>query len=389
MLTVVDVPSTIDDIVQGGALDSTAFAHFRDEDFAVTGGKMLYLDSTFYLMGGHRFDGQYNPMGHNTFTQAYTEQVLPFIVSGTFPSLSISKGTPMVDTDELHRRDYNVTCMMDGSQTYFTAWSGVFQKTADLPFLNAVEVRDTGIYSIPGFSQYLNHYHCPTISLYGEDQAAMYTVFFGGIAQYYYDNGVLTQDNDVPFVKTIGIVEKRNGTYSESYSSTEMPGLLGAGGEFFPDHNLASNGEIFLADSLGTDTTWVGHIFGGISSPGANIFFGGMTNNSTASPTLFKVGLVRNSGLEILESNYGDNLGLLVSPNPSSGKLVVQIQSQLQGMTAFEVFDTNGKLMFLTEVPTKNGSNTIDLGALQVAAGKYVLTATQGGARQSINFIWN
>jgi hypothetical protein len=123
MLTVIDVPSAIDDIVQGGTLDSTAFTHFSDEDFAVTGGKMLYLDGTFYLVGGHRFDGQYNPMGHNTFTQAYTEKVLPFTVSGTFPSLSISKGTPMVDTDELHRRDYNVTYMMDGGQTYFTAWS--------------------------------------------------------------------------------------------------------------------------------------------------------------------------------------------------------------------------------------------------------------------------
>jgi len=42
-----------------------------------------------------------------------------------------------------------------------------------------------------------------------------------------------------------------------------------------------------------------------------------------------------------------------------------------------------------TEVPTRGGANTIDLGDLQVAAGKYVLTATQGGARQSINFIWN
>ena len=378
MLTVIDVPSTIDDIVQGGTLDSATFAHFSDEDFAVTGGKMLYLGGTFYLVGGHRFDGQYNPMGHNTFTQAYTEQVLPFTVYGTFPSLGISKGTPMVDANELHRRDYNVTYMMDGSQTYFTAWSGVFQKnvSGNLPYLNAVEVRDTGIYTVPGFSQYLNHYHCPTVSLYGENQAAMYTVFFGGIAQYYYDNGVLTQDNDVPFVKTIGVVEKRNGSYSESYSATEMPGLLGAGGEFFPDHNLAANGEIFLADSLG-------------SSPGANIFFGGMTNNSIASPTLFKVGFVRNSGLGMLESNYGDNLGLLVSPNPSNGKLIVQLQSQLQGMTAFEVFDITGKLVLRTEVPTKNGANTIDLGALQIAAGKYVLTASQGGARQSINFIWN
>jgi hypothetical protein len=114
-----------------------------------------------------------------------------------------------------------------------------------------------------------------------------------------------------------------------------------------------------------------------------------MTNNSTASPTLFKVGFVRTSGLRVFESNYGENLGLLVSPNPSRGKLIVQIQSVLQGMTKFEVFDTNGKLILHTEIPTKAGSNTIDLGALQIASGKYVLTATQAGARQSINFIWN
>jgi hypothetical protein len=168
-----------------------------------------------------------------------------------------------------------------------------------------------------------------------------------------------------------------------------MPGLLGAGAEFFPTDDLASTGEIFLADSLGTDTAWVGHIFGGINSPGANIFFGGMTNNSTASPTIFKVGLVRTSGLSVLESNYGENLGLLVSPNPSHGKLIVQIQSVLQGMTSFEVFDANGRLVLDTEVPTKAGANTIDLGALQIASGEYILTATQAGGRQSINFIWN
>jgi len=391
MLTVIDVPSTIDDVVQSGTLDSTAFVSFNDEDFAVTGGKLMHLDGSFYLVGGHRFDGQYNPMGHNTFTQAYSEQVLPFTVSGTFPNLNYSKGTAIVDSNELHRRDYNVTYMTDGTETYFNAWSGVFQKnqTANLPYLNAVEVRDTGIYPVPGFSQYLNHYHCPSVSLYGENQGAMYTVFFGGIAQYYYDNGTLTQDNDIPFVKTIGVVEKRNGLYSESYSSTEMPGLLGAGAEFFPSDGFASTGEIFLADSLANDTAWVGHIFGGINSPGRNIFFGGMTNNSTASPTLFKVGFVRTSGLRVFESNYGENLGLLVSPNPSRGKLIVQIQSVLQGMTNFEVFDTNGKLILHTEIPTKAGSNTIDLGALQIASGKYVLTATQAGARQSINFIWN
>ena len=64
------------------------------------------------------------------------------------------------------------------------------------------------------------------------------------------------QDNNVPFVNTIGIVEKRGGTYSETKSSVTMPGLLGAGAEFFLDEGLVQNHHILQADSIGTDTTW-------------------------------------------------------------------------------------------------------------------------------------
>ena len=330
-------------------------------------------------------------MGHNTYVQSYTEAVRPFTVSGTFPGLSHALDPYMVDTDELHRRDYNVTYMTDGSETYITAWSGVFQKTANLPFLNPVEIRDTGIAPVSGFSQYLNHYHCPTASLFGAHKSGMYTLFFGGIAQYYYENGALTQDNDVPFVKTIGLVEKRNGSYSEAEMNTEMPGYYGAGAEFFPSAVLAKDGTIFLADSIGADTTQIGHLFGGIKSPAQNVFFGGMTNASVATANIYAVALVRNSELSVTTHDSDDRmLAIQVLPNPTKGKLVVQFNSPSSVDTYFEIINANGQLMYSTSVPSKLGKNTMDLGRLNLNSGSYVLSATQaGGFQQRISFIWN
>ena len=389
MLTVVDVPSAIASIKSNGTLDTTDFAVFTDEDFAVTGGKLMRLNGTFWLVGGHRFDGQYNPMGHNTYTQSYTEEILPFTVSGAFPNLTVSKLDPVEDTDELHRRDYNVTYMTDGSDFYFNIWSGVFQKTADLPYLNAVEIHDTSLNSVPNFSQYLNHYHCPSLSLYGQDQSAMYTVFFGGIAQYYYSNGTMMQDNNVPFVNTIGVVEKRAGAYSETKSSTTMPGLLGAGAEFFLDKELVQNHHILQADSIGTDTTWTGYIYGGISSPAANVFFGGMTNQSSASSAIYRVGLVRNSGLRLNEELPESTLGLLVAPNPSKDRLMAQFKAAENGTANYIVITPQGKVIAKGSQKAEVGKNLLNLGDLNAAAGNYILQVETAGQSQQIQFNWN
>lgn len=101
----------------------------------------------------------------------------------------------------------------------------------------------------------------------------MNTVFFGGIAQYYDSLGILTQNNDVPFVKTIARVSRNvSGEMSEHKLPIEMPTFFGAGSEFIPNGSLPryANG-VFKYDSLSNDTTIIGYIYGGISSTAANI----------------------------------------------------------------------------------------------------------------------
>ncbi len=55
-----------------------------DERMAVAGGRLAKLNNVFYLIGGQRFDGRYNPHGPDHgpgFSQQYTNQIRKFNVT--------------------------------------------------------------------------------------------------------------------------------------------------------------------------------------------------------------------------------------------------------------------------------------------------------------------
>ena len=391
MLTAINVPAMMKQIIQQGQISAATTQTMTDSNFAVTGGKLLQLDTTFMLVGGQRFDGQYNPMGHNTYVQAYTNAIRRFGVSGTFPNLSIQHYTAIVDTAELHRRDYNVTYMTDGTTLNLNAWSGVFQYGADLPFLHPVEISTSTASPVSNFSQYLNHYHCPTLSLWEDSAAAMHTVFFGGIAEYYYDaNGTLVHDNDVPFVSTIAAVTKQNGTYTERLLNESMPNYLGAGAEFFVREDLGfESANILKMDALTADTTHLGYIYGGINSPGRNVFFGGMTNSSTANATIYKVLMYRNTtvGLEEHHPANKTDLGAQIIPNSRSSSLEIRLSNPQDQATQVSVYTLDGKLLLEHEL--KAGAQRMFATGITAPVGTYLLQLKSGEKQSEMKFIWH
>ena len=82
--------------------DPAAFiSQIKDERMAVTGGRMQKLGDAYYLAGGHRFDGRYNPHGPDHgpgFSQQYTNQVRKFRLSATGFPLSITSYSAITDT---------------------------------------------------------------------------------------------------------------------------------------------------------------------------------------------------------------------------------------------------------------------------------------------------
>ena len=330
-LTAVDVPATINAIVTNTSFVSY-FRQITDAQFQVTGGRLEKIYNTFYLVGGHKFIGRYNPMGPNQgpgFIQEYTDQIRKFNLIDDGTSITIRHLISITDTDELHRRDYNVTAQIyPNGEEGLTAFSGVFQKSINLPYLNCVNIDSVGYSVNNAFNQYYNHYHCGNFPIFSSQSNEMHTVFFGGIAQYYDSLGVLVQDNDVPFVKTIARVTRDgNGVMREYKLPVEMPTFLGAGSEFIPNENLPRyNNGVFKLDDFAEDSTLVGYIYGGISSTAANIFFTNTGSQSSATSQIFKVFVIKNStvGTHELNTQSVKTLQLKAYPNPSDGNFVLQ-----------------------------------------------------------------
>ena len=382
-LTAIDVSATINAVINNTSLTS----HFRqitDNKFQVTGGRLEKVYNTYYLVGGQKFLGRYNPMGptHGPgFTQEYTDQIRKFTMTDDGTTISINHFPAITDTNELHRRDYNVVAqIMPNGEEGLTAFSGVFQKTANLPFLNCVNIDSNGYAINNSFSQYYNHYHCANFPIYSDYYKEMNTVFFGGIAQYYYNSGTLVQDNNVPFVKTIARVSRdASGNMAEHRLPIEMPSLLGAGSEFIPNLNIPRyhNGVIKM-DSLTQDTTLVGYIYGGISSTAANIFFSNTGTQSSASSQIFEVFLVKGItyGIHELNPHSISTLKLRVYPNPNEGDFKVNFQLMKSGDATITLTDINGKTIEKSVLKNlKQGDNTFQKNIIEFnSQGVYFLT---------------
>lgn len=351
-LTAIKVSDVINGIINSTDI-SPYFRQITDPEFQVTGGRLKKIGDTFYLLGGQKFIGVYNPVGPNHgpgFVQEYTDGIRKFNLSDNGTTINITHLTPHLDSENLHRRDYNAEHqILPNGEEGITMFSGVFQPTVNLPFLNSVTVDSDGYSVDNNFQQYYNHYHCPVLPIYSQQENEMHTVFFGGIAQFYDENGTLVQDDNVPFVNTIARVTRDSeGNLAEYKLATEMPALLGAGAEFIPNLDFPHyDNEVFKLDNLSTENTLIGYIYGGISSSQPNIFFINEGTQSSASNQIFKV-FIRKPGIlsnDDLNESSNNPLNLKIYPNPNDGKLKIAFNLLNVAQTALIIRDLNGKII--------------------------------------------
>ncbi|HCS20988.1 MAG TPA: T9SS C-terminal target domain-containing protein, partial [Bacteroidetes bacterium] len=159
--------------------------------------------------------------------------------------------------------------------------------------------------------------------------------------------GILVQDNNVPFVKTIARVTRNSaGTMVEYRLPVEMPALLGAGAEFIPLSSVPHyTNHVFKLDDLNSDSTLVGYIFGGISSTAPNIFFTNTGSESSASNQIFKVYVIKNAalGMDELNDQSIGTLHLTVFPNPGNGDFKVVFNLIRESEIKITLYSMDGK----------------------------------------------
>jgi hypothetical protein len=346
-LCVVQLPQLIDAVVNGQDI-APYFTQVADDYFMITGGQLGYMDGIYYLVGGHDFFGRYNPMNHPTFVQQYSNRIKRFTLDFANGTISYTILPDWEDAVNLHRRDYNMLPQIfpDGSHG-FTAFSGVFQEFADLPYLNSVDIRDTGYTVNNVFQHKLNQYHCGHAGLYDADQNKMYNLFFGGISQFYFDsNAELVQDNNVPFVPTIGLVTRSaDGSMTEEQLEL-MPGLMGAGSEFIIHSDLPVEHDVVQLSEINLDTFTLGYLIGGIHSQAPNIFFNNETL-SEATASLYEVRIVPaySSGIKVLNKTPSILASMQLHPNPAVDSAMLEFELDKAGEIVVTLQSPDGKLI--------------------------------------------
>ena len=284
--------------VQNGSTMTPCFRQIADPMFAVTGGQMGRIGDTYFLVGGQKFDGRYNPMGPDHgpgFSQQYTDKITRFRIVDDGKTLSVDSSVGVVDKVNLHRRDFNMLPQIFPDKSAgFTVFSGVFQVAANIPFTNLVDVSIKEHSVNNGFTQYLSHYHSAKVALYDAAEQRMENIFFGGLSQYEENSGTLTKNDDVPFTKVISKITRDKAGRMIETKLGEMPGFLGASAEFLIDPTLPMfENEIVKLNEIKGDRVLLGHLVGGISSSKKSIFFTNRGIESEASKLVFKVWLTK------------------------------------------------------------------------------------------------
>ncbi|MEZ4720977.1 MAG: T9SS type A sorting domain-containing protein [Flavobacteriales bacterium] len=347
-LTAVDVPGLISAIISESSINGY-FRQIEDERFRVTGGYLGNLNGTFYLAGGQNFEGRYNPMGptHGPgFFQEYTNAISSFNINDDGTNFSISNYAQWIDSNDLHRRDYNMSAQVfaDGTKG-FTMFSGVFQHNVDLPWLNTVDFDANGYQVRPNFNQHLNQYHTAHMSVFDAQNNTMHTAFFGGISRYTLDsNDQLVDDPDVPFVKTISLVTRlANDTMQESQIG-EMNGFLGSGAEFIPlqSTNYFDEMNILKLNDLPNEKTLVGHIVGGIESTADNIFFVNTGSQSDASTRVFEVYIMKGTTSTIDPIDGEEFFATNLYPNPANQAAALTLSAPYESRISIAIYNLQG-----------------------------------------------
>jgi hypothetical protein len=335
-LTVVHLPTLVTAMLNQQN-PSAAFRQTNASELMVCGGEMERLGDDFYLVGGHDFSGTYAQNNPN-FNQVYTNQIRKFRLEET-PDQIIMTDYSAFSHPELHRRDFSMAPLVrpDGAPA-LGLYGGVFRPDADLPYYNPVYLAEDSIFTLDtNFEQAFSQYTCPALPMYDEAAQTMYTLFFGGISTYFYNENTQSVQYDplAPFIKDISALRRQaNGDTRQYLLPQRFDALLGANMVFVPaDDAPQFSNEVIRLNAL-QGKTQVGFLFGGIHASIPNY------TPSEASNRMFKVYITPGNSVATAAPVVA---APVLWPNPARIGTAIRLPYWPEGGTA-RLYDAAGQL---------------------------------------------
>jgi hypothetical protein len=315
-LTAVDFNALVKTVTTGGALDA-AFAQanmasFQHPALAITGGDAEVQGGSVLLLYGHMFNGEYTSNGGGQVQQEYSNSIRVFSIqasrgpggvqlqasyTGSYPTV-----TSGMDPDNpFHRRDLTVKPALDPTGTpRIGVYGGVFKGGKMQGYVTPLYVKPGNNVGLAvdedkTASQLLSQYDCATLQIYSKSKGAMYSTFFGGISQFYWDPScnclkgdavnLSTRPSDgLPFISSVSTFRvtstgssqflHQGAAFPPAGAAPACPGTsggtvtaqyLGAETKFVPATGLPSTNEVILLDNLNGKSV-LGYLIGGIAA---------------------------------------------------------------------------------------------------------------------------
>lgn len=346
----IDIADCIERIIKNEDI-LPAIKQMRNPYFAVTGGQLRKLDSVFYLVGGHLFEGKYSS-NSSIIQQKYTDAVRGFQIDESGDSITLKNKFEIINDFNFHRRDFNMNPVIDqNGQVKLMVYSGVFQYNVDRPFLNTALVHGQDFEEILDFDHKFAAYTCSRIGFYDKALNQMHQVFLGGMAEYYRDSvGTMIQDALVPFVKSVSCVSRdESGKFKEFLMEEELPAFIGTNSEVYLNPSLPLYKEdIIDFDELKEDTTFIGYLFGGIYHPylDRNPWQNDRAHLTRANPYLTKISYVKSETIGTKEQNKKQDYRIDLFPNPTNSVIDIQFDlNQKVNNVVIWIQNAEGKIL--------------------------------------------
>jgi hypothetical protein len=346
-LTAIELPCLVSAVMNSTAAD-VCLRQTSDSVLAVCGGHLERLGDVYQLAFGHDFKGFYSINADAGFySQKYTCEVRRFQIADYGVNLSLQNYSALRDTQNFHRRDYNLVPQVLLDESYgLTAFSGVFQYHANLPFTGTVDVSETQATANNLFVQQFANYHCAVMPVYNAVTHTMSTVFFGGMGMFYQDSITrqIVCDTLVPFVNTVSMVSRDGlGQLNEALLPVNMPGYLGTNAFFIVNDSLSLLHNAILDLNTLDTLVMAGHIISGIASLDKNI----SSINSTMSEANLSVYEVWLRKEQTQPLTFADGVTEVLQwetfPNPVSDRMQLAIYMPASGNITMDLLDMQGK----------------------------------------------
>lgn len=265
----IDLVAVRDALKSAQPVPESAFSVAQSSAAKVAGGAIVKQGSTFALVGGSDFYGDYQDRdGPWSNTYSDSAQIFDPSVSMTTPVQTL------FDPQSLHRRDLNVLPLTldngaGGTVDGWTIAGGVFN--AVFPWENPVTFKagDAAAAIDWGFEQKLNQYDAPNGVFYSASTGDNRIFILGGLSFYTWDGTDFINDFAVPWITEVSeLTVGADGLFvpgSEKVIGTTVLPITNAHITLRPNMPVNSNGQI-LIDELPHFEHLLGRFFGGVAA---------------------------------------------------------------------------------------------------------------------------